>query len=133
VKQSRAFNLISLLAVGYIVALSSCCHYQLNSISISNNIETKKGIWIEPSSGDSVSFFMYNYVGGKKNGIAQVFLKNQTKIIGHYKNDKKIDEWKFSKNNMIYRKEFYTDNFMYKIEFFENGKKVKTIICDPSW
>lgn len=103
---------------------------KFNRYNISNQ---KSGNWIETLSlPDTVIFVFNKYKNGAITGKTQIYYSNGKMSEGFYVNDKKQGCWVYyDENNEIFRKEYFTEGYVSRIEFIENGKIVKSAITTP--
>jgi len=121
-----------------ILSIPFCLLYSCstsNHFNRYNNSNKKSGKWIETVSlPDTVNFIYSKYKNGIKKGKTQIQYSNGKMSKGCYVNDKKQGCWiYYDEKNNIFKKEYYTEGYLSRIEFFENGKIVKSAISDPAF
>lgn len=125
--------LLYIFLISGVFYLTSCLNTKYSVNNYSNDGKIKNGIWIENINVDSVNFQIVIYKFGETNGKTEVHYMNGNVSIGKYVNDKKNGAWKCFTNNKLTKIEYYTEGFLSRIEFFENGKVVSQAITDPTF
>jgi len=97
------------------------------------NTNKKQGVWIEIIDSASVAFERVRYNEGIKEGKSEMYLKDNSIAVGKYHNNKKHGAWKYYKIKELLKIEYYTEGYVTRIEFIENGKVKNQVITDPTF
>lgn len=89
---------------------------------------------MEVTDKDTVFYKRIEYQTTLKEGRVGIHLNNEDVIFGQYKANKKHGSWEYyNKKQELYKKEYYTEDFLSRVEFYKKGKKIKEVITDPAF
>lgn len=132
-KESVYHAIMFKFILAFVVIVFFGCQKLMHSYNHTSRVNSHKlGVWIECVDSDSISFEIVRYKNGIKSGKARTYYSDGSISIGYYKKDKKQGAWKcYNSSKKLYRIEYYTEGFLGRIEFIENGKVASSVITDP--
>lgn len=116
------------------IFLLSCGVSKKASKGYQKNLDSKSNYLIEITGSDTIIYKLVDIKSMLKEGSTEIHLANGDVIFGQYKANKKNGTWEYyNKNKELYKKEYYTEDYLSRVEFYKKGKIEKQVITDPTF